>query len=148
MDGQINITEYLKDQHPEMKWGGCGQCVCKSCLYHWSERCPYGKCFDDKRAIENPYDKAHPDKPPRTLWSDWSKPGEQAHWCRGGTFYPVYTCKNFVKYKGLEIRKCLECNIAVYQDGYMSCSLVDTVGCEECYRRLERKLEKEDARYI
>ena len=64
----------------------CRDCYCKTCLRWWSDRCVYGKCWDDFRAKENPYNKIFPDKPPRTGWSNWNKPGEQEHWCRGGAF--------------------------------------------------------------
>ena len=59
--------------------GGCGDCVCKSCLLWWSQRCPYGGCYDEHRAKVDPWPG-----PVRKSWTDWNKPGEQAHWCRGG----------------------------------------------------------------
>ena len=74
-------------------------------------------------------------------WSNWNKPGEQAHWCRGGTFYPTYTCKHFVKYKGQQVKTCLKYNVSVFQDGYIECGLVDTLGCEKCYEEFEKKGE-------
>jgi len=138
INGQINIFEYF-EQIPKMTFGGCGKCVCRSCLYGQSSRCPYGECFDDERARSNPYDKAHPGEAPRTAWSNWKT--DQTFWCRGGTFYPVYQCKHFVKYKGCQIRECLKCNVAVYQDGFMDCSLLDIVGCEVCYKEFEENGE-------
>lgn len=140
IEGQILLDEWLK-QFQRINFIGCGSCICKRCLYYQSGRCPYGECFDDIRAIDNPYDKAHPDIPPRTGWSNWNKPGEQEHWCRGGTFYPVYSCNRFEKYKGLNIKECIGCNIIEYQDGYMNCSLVDSVGCEVCYRNFLKKFD-------
>lgn len=142
MKGQISISQYLQ----EIKTGHfhCGACVCRSCLYWWSGRCPFGCCYDDKRAEENPYDKAHLDRPPRTAWSDWNKAGERAYWCRGGTFYPVRYCERFVKYKGCVVKECLEANVVVYQDGYIDCSLLENRGCEECYRRFCEKQKRED----
>lgn len=120
----------------------CGDCVCRNCLYWNSGRCPYGACYDDYRAKTDPYDKAHPNRrTSRTSWSDWNKPGEQAHWCRGGILYPVHYCKHFVKYQGCEIRDCLKSVIAVYQDGYMSCCIIDSEGCEKCYEEFLRKVE-------
>lgn len=138
--GQISISEYMqaRDNTPIRR---CGQCVCRSCLYWWSSRCLYGDCYDDYRAKVEPYDKAHPDKPPRTAWSNWDKPGEQAHWCRGGIFYPVHYCPGFTKYKGCQVKECLKCNVAVYQDGYIACSLVDTLGCEACYQEFCESME-------
>lgn len=75
-EGQLTITDYL-DARKDRTWGGCTGCACRNCLYWWSMRCPYGKCWDDHRADTDPYDKAHPGEPPRTWWSDWNKPGEQ-----------------------------------------------------------------------
>ncbi len=139
--GQISISEYLQDRD-NITFGGCGQCVCRSCLYWWSGRCPYGGCWDNHRAEIDPYDKAHPDKPPRTVWSHWDKPGEQAHWCRGGTFYPVHYCPEFVKYQGQKVQECLKAMVSVFQDGYIVCSLVDTLGCTACYQEFCEHMEE------
>lgn len=134
MKGQISISKYLQTREDKL-FGGCGKCVCR--------RCPYGGCYDDHRADVDPYDKAHPDEPPRTAWSYWDKPGEQAHWCRGGVFYPAHYCPSFTKYKGCQIKECLKCNVAVYQDGYIGCSLVDTLGCTACYQEFMDDMEDE-----
>ena len=77
MNGQLTISDYLqaRDNTPIKH---CGQCVCRSCLYWESGRCPFGGCYDDHRAAIVPYDKAHPDRAQRTAWSNWDKPGEQA----------------------------------------------------------------------
>ena len=77
----------------------------------------------------------------RCGWSDWNKPGEQAHWCRGGFTYICEKCDQYVHYEGQTIKKCLLENVGVFQDGYILCGLVDTWGCEECYKRF---LEKEN----
>lgn len=116
----------------------CTHCICRDCLMWWSGRCPYGGCFDDHRAKVKPWPG-----PVRTAWTDWSKPGEQAHWCRGGTFYPVDHCEHHIHYERDKaiVRTCLECNVIVYQDGYIQCSLVDVMGCAECYKRFEEKME-------
>lgn len=135
LNGQISIDEYISTKYSSFP--GCSQCVCRSCLYWWSGRCPYGSCYDDRRAKEEPYDKEHPDRTPRTTWSNWSKPGEQAHWCRGGVSYPVSYCEKFVKYEGCEIQECVDCNITVFQDGYISCSIKTAMGCEACIERQE-----------
>ena len=66
--GQIDIFAYIKERDTKVIHH-CGQCICENCLYWWSGRCSYGRCFDDYRAKENPYDKAHPDKPPRKAWN-------------------------------------------------------------------------------
>lgn len=141
MTGQITLEGYLKERD-RPTWG-C-ECICKNCLYWWSSRCPYGKCYDDQRAIENPYDKAHPDKSPRIGWSNWNKPGEQAHWCRGGIFYPTSYCEYFVKYKGQQVKTCLKENVSVFQDGYIRCGLVESIGCEKCYAEFEEKVGREE----
>lgn len=134
ISGQMDIFQYLSGTSVSM---GCDCCVCKNCLYWWSSRCPYGGCFDDERARVKPYDKTHPEKSPRTLWSNWNKPGEQAHWCRGGSFYPTRYCENFVKYEGSVIEECIDCPIQVFQDGYISCSFKEIIGCEACISRSE-----------
>ena len=123
-----------------MTLGGCGDCVCRSCLLWWSGRCPYGGCWDEERARSDPWPG-----PVRKAWTDWNKPGEQAHWCRGGVFYPVSECLKHILYvrEKTIVRSCLVANVTVYQDGYIQCSLVDVIGCEECYRRFEEKIERE-----
>lgn len=142
MTGQITLEEYLQSRHKTFPT--CGDCVCNNCLYWWSSRCPYGKCYDDHRAETDPYDAAHPDRPPRKWWSDWNKHGEQAHWCRGGDLYPVSYCHHFVKYDaGQDIRDCLCAPVSVYQDGYIWCSIVDSIGCQECYRRFLERMVRE-----
>lgn len=99
---QVTMSEYLKTRYGSFPH--CGSCVCQKCLYWWSGRCPEGECYDDKRAKEEPYNKAFPERSPRTQWSNWNLPGEQAHWCRGGTFYPVSYCEHFVKYQGICVK--------------------------------------------
>lgn len=138
MTGQISIAQYLRERNgtPAMH---CGDCICKSCLYGASERCPYSGCYDDHRVAVEPYGQAHPGKPPRTAWSDWDKPGEQAHWCRGGVFYPAHDCINFQPYQGSQVKECLGALVTVFQDGYVLCSLAESEGCPECYRQFERR---------
>ena len=141
MKGQIDFESYLQEIRirEEKPIKTCGDCICNSCLLHWSDRCPYGKCYDDNRAKDDPYDKSHPDNPPRKSWTRWAEPGEQEHWCRGGSFYPVRGCREFIKYWGQEIRECIGANVQVFQDGYICCSIVDTMGCEWCYERFKQK---------
>lgn len=138
--GQMDLFEYTKAAESP-KWS-C-DCICKNCLYWWSARCPYGRCFDNKRAIEDPFDKRFPDKTPRTTWSNWNKPNEQKHWCRGGIFYPVNYCEKFVKYNGQEIQECIACNIAVFQDGYISCSVKNVMSCEDCIEEQEGRAREQ-----
>ena len=123
---------------------GCGSCICRICLLWWSNRCPYGGCWDEHRARINPYDQAHPDDPPRKEWSNWAT--DQAYWCRGGVFYPTDKCEHFIKYDeaATQVQDCLQAPVTKYQDGYIRCSLVESVGCEECYRQWERRMEHGD----
>lgn len=134
-EGQISLDEYLKESSGPEFW--CKECVCKKCMYWWSHRCPYGECYDDYREKANPYDKAHPDEPPRTAWTNWKT--DQGFWCRGGSFYPVKYCEHWYPYNGQVVKECLFANVSVFEDGYILCSIIDTVGCEECYRRFEEK---------
>ena len=121
----------------------CSDC-CMKCLYWWSSRCPHGGCYDDLRAKINPREKATGEH--WTFWSRCEEPGEQDHWCRGGMHYPVKiedVCKSYVNYEGQTVKKCLYANVSVFQDGYIGCSIVHTMGCEECYRRFEQEQEGE-----
>lgn len=139
--GQIDIFGYIKErQHAS---NSCEKCICEKCLYRWSSRCPYGGCYDKIRAVEEPYDRAHPNEAPRTAWSNWDQPGEQAHWCRGGSFYPAFYCEKFVKYTGCSVEECMDCPIQVFQDGYIICALKHAIGCAACIDRYEgRNVEK------
>lgn len=123
----------------EISVAGCSDCLCRDCMLWWSNRCPHGECYDDMRAKKNPYDVAHPNKPPRTGWTNWRT--DQAYWCRGGTTYPQHTCANYVHYEGSKVKSCLLANVQIFQDGYIACSIVDSIGCEECYRRFEEQTE-------
>lgn len=107
----------------------CSDCICRDCLYWWSGRCPYGGCYDDYRAQADPYDKAHPGEPPRTGWSHWET--DQAHWCRGGSYYHVRECGHFVKYEGQQVRECLKAQVSVFQDGFIRCGIIDCMGLPE-----------------
>ena len=121
---------------------GCSDCLCRDCLMWWSSRCPYGECFDDLRAAVNPYDAAHPHEQPRRTWTNWRT--DQAYWCRGGITYPVHACEYFVEYTGSKVKSCILANVQVFQDGYISCSLVSSHGCEHCYKHLETACMKEE----
>lgn len=140
MTGQISLEQYYGQT--EVFSILCKYCLCERCLYYWSKRCPYGECYDDFRAKERPYNKAHPNKPPRKGWTTWET--DQAYWCRGGSFYYTLNCPHFVKYQHEKTRvvSCLEAMVDIYQDGYMECCLVDDVGCEECYRRFSERMKE------
>lgn len=121
----------------ELSVAGCGDCLCRDCLLWWSSRCPYGECYDSLRSRERPYDKTHPERPPRKGWSDWQK--DQAYWCRGGSTYPTHVCDRYVHYTGSEVKECLLANVQKFQDGFIRCCLVDSIGCETCYKRFIEK---------
>ena len=120
----------------EMTLGGCGPCVCKKCLLWWSGRCPRGGCWDEWRARYEPWPG-----PVRRQWSDWDKPGEQAHWCRGGACYAALSCPDYIEYATNRtiVQDCLGGAVVKYQDGYIQCSMIEVMGCEECYRRFEER---------
>lgn len=109
-------------------------CICKDCLMWWSRRCPYGGCYDDHRAKVEPWPG-----PVRKTWTNWNLPGEQAHWCRGGIFYPISSCEHYVRYERDKtiVRTCLLENVQVFQDGYILCGLVNILGCKYCYEQFE-----------
>lgn len=86
---QVTMSEYLKTRYGSFPH--CGSCVCQKCLYWWSGRCPEGECYDDKRAKEEPYNKAFPERSPRTQWSNWNLPGEQAR--IGNSVVPIMAQK-------------------------------------------------------
>lgn len=133
IDEQINLNDLF--EIASLK--GCKDCLCRECLYWWSNRCPYGLCYDDKRAREKPYDIAHTNEPLRKSWSAWK--GDQEHWCRGGVCYPQKICESYKHYKGSTVKSCLMSNVQVFQDGFIRCSIIETMGCEECYKRFEEK---------
>lgn len=135
MEGQLNIDDIRKRKIFE----SCYDCLCNRCLFYQSGRCPYGGCYDTMRSEKAPYNVVHPDEPPRTTWSNWRT--DQGFWCRGGSFYPTAYCEHFVEYTGSECKECLKANVTVFQDGYISCSLIERFGCERCF---EEFLEKEN----
>ena len=132
IEGQTSVF----DERPSF---GC-ECICRDCLMWWSSRCPYGECYDDHRAEVNPYDKAHPNEPPRTAWSNWKD--DQAFWCRGGTTYPTIYCEHYVEYIGSKVQDCLRAPVQIFQDGFMRCGLGECVDCETCYKQFEEEMEK------
>lgn len=119
-------------------------CVCKSCLMWWSGRCPYGGCYDDYRAATVPYDKAHPNAPPRTGWSNWKE--DQAYWCRGGAFYISVYCEHYIEYQGSIVSDCLGCVVQRFQDGFLRCGHGEVVDCESCYERFMQSISENEGR--
>ena len=140
-DGGIMYQTNLFER-PKASLAGCSKCICENCLYWWSNRCPYGGCMDDFRVHQEPYDKAHPNDPPRTTWSNWQT--DQAYWCRGGVFYPAQYCVHYQQYEGQSVKTCLMQNVSIFQDGYILCELVDTIGCEMCFKIFEERMQKEE----
>ena len=51
------------------------------------------------------------------------------------------SCKDFVRYEGSVVKSCFMQNIQVFQDGFIRCGLVDTMGCMECMKRWEKVQE-------
>lgn len=138
---QLSLIDLI---YPKLTWGGCSGCICDTCMRWWQGRCPYGGCYDDHRAEAMPYDKAHPGVV-RKLWTDWDKHGEQAHWCRGGSFYLTEMCEHYVEHQKPVVKECLCAVVQIWPDGCIDCSLVDAVGCEACMRSWEaRQRAKED----
>jgi hypothetical protein len=41
----------------------------------------------------------------------------------------------YVEYTGSIVRQCLEATTEIYQDGYIHCPIIDTIGCIECEKR-------------
>ena len=126
--------------YPTPSSKGCTECVCRNCLYWWSGRCPHGECYDDLRAVVMPYDKAHPNEPPRTAWTKWRT--EQAYWCRGGITYPAHGCDSYYPNGNAQVFTCLNANVTRFSDGYIRCSIIESVGCAECYKRFLDKAER------
>lgn len=118
----------------------CTNCICGSCLHSHKGDCPYGTCLDDWRAQNDPYTNHHQ---PRYLWSISHLPGEQEHWCRGGSFYPGIGCAHHVLYAGATVRECLKANVTEFQDGSVRCSIADSIGCQRCYEEFLERLEGE-----
>jgi len=113
--------------------------LCKYCLYWWSSRCPYGACYDDLRAKTEPYTDYYSE---RHLWSDSHRPGEQEHWCRGGSFYSTEECERFVQYEGQRIEQCHKANTSVFQDGYRECGMMVNGSCERCLTEMEKEINE------
>lgn len=132
MEGQEKLSDWMEKIHQTYSFFGCSDCICRKCLYWWSGRCPYGSCYDDLRAKETPYDKTHQDQPQRTGWSNWNKPREQAHWCRGGLTYITSQCDHYIRYLGQSVEECLQENVSVFQDGYIKCGTKERIGCDVC----------------
>jgi len=57
--------------------------------------------------------------------------------CKGGICYPAVPCARFVKYTSQIVKECLKANVSVFQDGYISCSLIEDYGCEKCLNEFE-----------
>lgn len=123
----------------EPRLGGCGPCICKDCMRWWQGKCPHGGCYDELRAKTEPWEG-----PVRKGWTDWDLPGEQAHWCRGGVFYPAESCGDHLKYQEPVVRYCLTEAVTQWADGTIICGMADSIGCAECMRRFEEREGEND----
>lgn len=94
----------------------CQRCICSSCFLSVSGHCPHGTCFDDFRAINFPYDEAHPSEPPRKSWPNWAT--EQVFWCRGGVFYPAEHCNHYIPHNYRKLQGYPRANIIAKHKGY------------------------------
>lgn len=121
------------------KQGSCSECICRYCLYWWFGRCKYGECYDDCRAKDDPYTKYFPE---RHLWSNSHNPGEQEHWCRGGSWFVSEDCDYFEQYEGQKIEQCYRAMTSVFQDGYRICTMMVNGSCEQCLKELDRKMNE------
>ena len=43
----------------------------------------------------------------------------------------------FVEYTGSKVKQCILATVEIYQDGYMHCPIINSLGCDYCYRRME-----------
>jgi hypothetical protein len=58
---------------------------------------------------------------------------------KGGICHPAVPCVRYVRYTGSIVKECLKAVVEVYQDGYISCSLIEDYGCEKCLNEFEAK---------
>ena len=54
-------------------------------------------------------------------------------------FYPERKCEHYVEYTGCTIEDCIAAPIQLFQDGFLICTLKDSIGCEACIAREEGK---------
>lgn len=131
MTDQIELTEI----QPTLSMAGCGDCMCRCCLHWWKGDCPHGECFDDYFCTVYPYRGEH------AFFSLINEGNQKEHWCRAGESWQhrEEECQHYVIYEGQIIRSCIGANVRVFQDGAIVCSIIDSVGCAECYKRLEER---------
>lgn len=79
-------------------------------------------------------------------WSSRCEAKCETQNCHGGWFYQAHECERYIECDEAktQVKDCLEAVTVIYQDGYISCSLADTVGCEECYRQFEERQSKKE----
>lgn len=65
--------------------------------------------------------------------------------CGGGAYYHALECSRYVKYVDQEIKGCLKANIGVFQDGYITCSLIENYGCEKCFAEVVNHIDANPA---
>lgn len=68
---------------------------------------------------------------------------EKAMRCYRCLFHESHRCRNerqcpegchYEEYIGSTVRQCLCATIEVFQDGYIHCPILDSIGCEECVK--------------
>lgn len=57
----------------------------------------------------------------------------ESHRCRNKKTCPPGM--SYVEYTGSTVRQCLEATTEIYQDGYIHCPILESVGCERCMER-------------
>lgn len=141
MSENYNLSESGCVIPDERSWS-CRDCICRKCLMWWSGRCPYGTCYDDHRAVNYPWDKAHPNEPLRTEWSEWRT--QQQWWCRGGTTYPAKHCEHYVEYEDSKVHSCFGAAVEVFQDGFMRCGYGENPDCTRCFEQHQKREAERD----
>ena len=51
---QVTMSEYLKTRYGFFP--SCDHCVCRKCLFWWSDRCPVGECMNTDLDIQRKCD--------------------------------------------------------------------------------------------
>ena len=47
------------------------------------------------------------------------------------------------EYKFRTNRDLAQVNVSVFQDGYIGCDIVDSIGCQDCYKRFLERMKRE-----
>lgn len=57
----------------------------------------------------------------------------ESHRCRNQNTCPEGM--SFIEYTGATVKQCLCATVEVFQDGYIQCPIIKSIGCEECMER-------------